>query len=160
MAITFNPTVSFQSRRQSYVSDADLGSDAVRPEMPNVQASPIEKQKVSPLRGAFSDIAKFFVSTSEMTQATIKAIAYGFVTGTAVAAYKWATKAIPAAFKEGGSIVETLKHPAKSIGWKGNLLAGVAALGVASYNLVRGKLRTNQRTANVDHQLYTGHRDI
>lgn len=154
MAISLNPAINFTSNRTN--RNYEYLSNPTVQDVPQEYTAP----KQQPARTAFSDIAKFFVSTSEMTKATIKAVVYGFLTGTAIAGYKWATKAIPNAFKEGGSLVETMKHPAKSIGWKGNLFAGVAALGVASFQIVKGKLKTNQRTANVDHQLYTGHRDI
>ena len=155
MAITFNPALSFQASRPNPVIDTEIKSESVNSTVPVM-----ENPKVSPVRGVLSNIAKAFVSTTQMTQATIKAVVYGFITGSIVAGYKYVTTAIPAAFKEGGSIIETLEHPARSIGWKGNFMAGVAALGVASYHIMRGMLKTNQGTANVDHQLYTGHRDV
>lgn len=157
MAINFNPAITFRAKAPINPENNGISEENIQPVTQVPVTSPA---KVSPVRGAFSDIAKFYVSASEMTKAVIKAGAYGFMTGTAVAAYKWMSKALPNAFKEGGSIVNTIKHPARSIGWKGNLFAGVAALGVATYHIVRGKLKANQGTANVDHQLYTGHRDI
>ncbi len=117
-------------------------------------------QKDTPVRDGVADVAKFFVSTSEMTRATVKGAISGFLAGTLVAGYKFVTKVLPNTFKEGNSILNAFKNPAKSIGTKGNLTAVGVAVGVFLGNIVLGKLRANQRTANVDHQLYTGHRDV
>lgn len=141
MAVYFNPSVSFRS-------GAALNNDGSNAQQPQ-----------TPVKDGVADVAKFFVSTSEMTKAAVKGGIYGFLAGTAVAGYKFVTKVIPNTFKEGNSILNAFKHPAKSLGWKGNLLAGAAALGVFAFHIVKGKLSANQKTADVDHQLYTGHRD-
>ena len=127
-------------------------------DMNYVNTSPNSTQ--TPFKNGIANIAKLFVVTGEMTKGIIKAVLYGFLTGTVIAGWKWTTKALPKAFTKEGSIKETFNHPARSIGWKANLLAGTAALGVAAYHIVRARLKSNQGTANVDHQLYTGHRDI
>lgn len=142
MSLYFNPSVSFQA-------DARLKSDGLQ-----------SSRQQSPVRDGVADVAKFFVSTSEMTKATVKGGIYGFLAGTTVAGYKFVTKVLPDTFKEGNSILNAFKHPAKSIGRKGNLAAVGVAVGVFLGNILMGKLRANQRTANVDHQLYTGHRDV
>lgn len=144
MAVRFNPSISFQSGTKCS----------------NCESSNAAPQRQTPVKDGVADVAKFFVSTSEMTKATVKGGIYGFLAGTAVAAYRFLAKALPNTYKEGDSILNAFKHPAKTIGWKGNLFAGVTALGVFGFHLVKGKLSANQRTANVDHQLYTGHRDI
>jgi len=152
MMVSFRPAVTFTA---DYKPNNTNNSANPQPNSV-VEGSP----KRTPVKDAVSDVAKFFVSTSEMTKATVKGGIYGFLTGTAVAGYRFMTKAIPQALKKGDSILEVFKHPAKSIGWKGNLFAASAAILVAGYHIIKGKLSANQRTANVDHQLYTGHRDI
>lgn len=163
MKINFNPSVSFRKNDQTSISNSVTKDENVK----DVSAAdlPIAEPELNPqhkniFKEAIADIAKFFTSTNEMTKGSIKAAAYGFIAGTAVAGWKWVTKALPKAFSKNGSLKEVIKHPAKSIGWKANLLAGTAALGVASYQIIKAKLTANKKTADIDHQLYTGHRTL
>lgn len=139
--VSFNPSVNFKAVSSSVTESPAAVSAPVKT---NAAPQKTQKNNKSHLK-----IGNIFIATSSV----LKALIYGFLTGTAVAAYNWATKAIPNSAKNGKSLIETLRHPAKSIGWKGNLFAGVAALGVATYHIMRGKIKAEQRSARLDNTI-------
>ena len=117
-----------------------------------------EKPKTLKERGA--DVWKFFASANAFTQAIVKGLAYGVATGAAILAGSWLFNTLPKAFtKEGPKFAEILKHPIKHINKSGKVLASIGTVLVAGYHAVKGKLDANQRTANIDHKLKTGHRE-
>lgn len=138
----------------------------------------LEKQKAHPSVVSYADpnakkpfkmrvidgignIAKFFVSMGEMTKATFKAIGGAALAGTATMGAFWAFGTLPKAFQQGKEMLkEVCKHPIKNTSKTGKVVAGVAAAGVATYHIIKGILTMNMRTANVDHALKTGHRDV
>ena len=163
MEIGFNPAVSFRAAKadesakktstiQSPVS-TDLEKDSVE-----IAAKSDKKEKKRPFRNFIANVAKFFATTTEMVKGTIKGTAYGITTGAAVLTGGWLFGALPAGFRKGGSLKEVCKHPLKSIGTKSKVAAGLATLAVGAYHIIAAKLKANQKTANVDHQLKTGHR--
>ncbi len=160
MAIKIIPSVSFRASDTVVAKGSAQSNQQVTNNtgVSGTNSQPVRSKKT--IKDRIADIAKFYTVAGEMTKGTFKAIAYGFLAGTAVAGWAWMTKTLPQAFSKGSSVKSVFANPAKSIGWKSNLLAGTAALAVAAYQLVKAKLKANQRTANVDHQLYTGHRDI
>ena len=106
-------------------------------------------------------IAKFFVGLNEMTKATFKGIGGAFAAGGATLATFWAFGTLPRAFKAGKeSMKEVVKHPLKNISKAGKVTAGVLAAGALTYHIIKGVLTMNKRTANVDHSLKIGHRDV
>lgn len=151
MQVSFNPAVSF--RQQAPVINP-------QPVVQSNQVNTVPEQKVkrSGFREDISKIAKFFTTLSEMTKATFKAAGYGLLTGAVSLAGFWAFGAVPRGFKQGNALIDVFKHPVRSISKKGKVVTALATLGVAGYHLIKGKLTANQRTANVDHQLKTGHR--
>ncbi len=152
MAIEFNPAISSYNYRPQHVnfSANNIANTTVPQEKPENNKSGFKED--------LSKIAKFFTTLSEMTKATVKGVAFGGVTGAAFLSGFWLFKALPKGFRKGQSLTNVFKHPLKSIGTKGKVISGIAALAVASAHIIKGKLRANQRTANVDHQLKTGHR--
>lgn len=150
MQVNFNPVVSFKHQTPTSTNNSTTS-------VAQVVVVP-ENQKKSGFREDISRIAKFFTTLSEMTKATVKAAAYGGLTAGAFLAGFWTFGALPRGFKKGNSLMEVCKRPIKNISTKGKIITTLATLGVASYHLIKGKLVTNQRTANVDHQLKTGHR--
>lgn len=110
------------------------------------------------LREGLSDTAKFYTNAKEMTKATAKAVGYGTIAAGATFAGFWLFGAVPRSIKEVNLLA--FKNPLKSLSTKGKVLTALAGVAVAGYELIRGKLRANQKTANVDHQLKTGHRTV
>lgn len=148
MQVSFNPNISF--KQQPMVQN-------IVPQV-NTVYIPQENKKSSGFREDISKVAKFFTTLSEMTKATIKAVGYGTATAGISLAGFWAFGTLPRSAKTWKTFVSAFKNPVKNISKKGKIISTVAALGVASYQLIKGKLKSNQRTANVDHQLKTGHR--
>lgn len=153
MRVSFNPAVSF--RQQSVQQPQTVAASAT-----TTAEIPKKKDVGLGFREGISNIAKFFVNLNEMTKASLKAVGYGALTAVGTMTGYWALGAFPRGFKEGNSVKDVFKHPIKNISKKGKVVSAVAALGVASYHLIKGKLVSNQRTANVDHQLKTGHREV
>lgn len=124
----------------------------------------IETTKTPKKRKGFmegiSNIAKFFVSLGEMTKASLKAVGAAAVTVAGTMTAFWAFGALPKALQQGKeAIKEVCKHPIKNTSKAGKVVAGIAGAGVAAYYIIKGILTMNQRTANVEHALKTGHRD-
>ena len=159
MQVSFNPNVSFKSQTPQFANQIQNSAAQSIPQTgvaPVVAAAEPEKRKG--LREDISKIAKFFTTLSEMTKASFRAVGYGALTVAASLTGFWAFGAVPRGFKKGNNILDAFKHPVKNISKKGKVITTLLGLGVASYHLIKGKLISNQRTANVDHQLKTGHR--
>lgn len=156
MQVNFNPNVNF--KQQTITTQVPTGQNVIsQPVQPVV----INNKKSSGFKEKISNVAKFFTNLSEMTKATIKAIAYGGLTSFAIGAGYWTFGAFPRGLrsKEKGTFKNVLNKPFKSLSTKGKVVTVLAGVGVAAFHLIKGKLTANQRTANVDHQLKTGHRN-
>ncbi len=154
MQVSFNPNVSFRQQTNTTTQNNN-GATA-----PTVIVVPAETKKKSGFREDLSKIAKFFTTLSEMTKASIKAIGYGTLTAASFMAGFWAFGTLPRGFKKGNSLIGVFKHPIKNTSKTGKVVSALAGLGVAAYHIIKGRLTTNQRTANVEHQLKTGHRTV
>lgn len=153
MQVYFNPNVSFRAQN---TSTKHVDVNTVKAQTPVVvQPEPPAKKKSGLIEG-ISNIAKFFANFSEMTKATIKGTGYGLLTSAGVAFGFWSLESLPKAVQQ-KSLETVLKNPLKAISTKGKVLTAIAGLGVASYHLIKGKLSANQRMANVEHKLQTGH---
>ena len=122
-----------------------------------------ENKKTKPkttFREKTANFWKFLAATNKMIQATFKGLLYGAATTAAFLGGSWLFKTLPKAFaKEGPKFTEILHHPIKNIAKSGKVMAGIAGTSVFTYQIIAGKLRANQRTADIDHQLKTGHRN-
>jgi len=156
MPVNFNPNLTFTNQMQE--------NQSVVSQKPEVAAAkPAESdsfKKSGSFKEDISNIAKFFATLSEMTKATVKAIGYGFGTVGAFLAGNWLFNVLPNGFKKGNSLKQAFTHPIKNIGRTGKIIAGLAGVSVAGYQIIKGKLIANQLTANIDHQLKTGHRTV
>lgn len=166
MAVCFNSNVSFRADAAAFSKAENTENIAVQnavsaPSYPNdaVEVAKKQKKKRYSFKDFIADTAKFFVTTTEMVKGTFKGIFYGAAAGASVFGASWLFGTLPKAFGN-GVLKEALKSPLKSIGKNSKITAGLAALGICAYHVIAAKLKANQRTANVDHQLKTGHRDI
>ena len=132
MEIGFNPNVSFSAAKPQ-----DTNSIGSSPISENLQ------QKSDSI---------------ELKSKQLKGSAYGLLSGAAVLGGSWLFGALPRGFRKGGSLKDVCTHPLKNIGTKSKVVAALVTLAVGSYHIVAAKLKANQKTANVDHQLKTGHR--
>lgn len=104
---------------------------------------------------------KFFASANQLANAYVKGLFYACATGAGLLGVSWVFNTLPKAFKkEGPKFAEILKHPLKNIPKSGKVIAGLGATVVMGYHAVQGKLKANQRTAEIDHKMKIGHRDV
>lgn len=157
MQVSFNPNVNFKQQIQT---QGIAGQNSVPYNVP-VQPAVVANKKSSSFKEKISNVAKFFTNLSEMTKATVKAFAYGGLTSFAIGASYWTFGAFPRGLrsKEKGAFKNVLNKPFKSLSTQGKVITLLAGASVAAFQLIKGKLTANQRTANVDHQLKTGHRN-
>lgn len=164
MEIGFNPNVSFRAGKQPELDKTAKiqKTQTTETEKDSVDLSAVKekKEKKHYIRNFIANVAKFFATTTEMVKGTVKGTAYGLASGAAILGGSWLFSALPRGFRKGGSIKDICKNPLKNIGTKSKVIAGVATLAVGSYHIIAAKLRANQKTANVDHQLKTGHRPV
>lgn len=116
------------------------------------------KEQSSGIKGAVASTAYAWVNVTEAIKGILKGTIYGFLTGTAVAGFdliKSGTKK----YKKGQIHFSELWNRKKAMSKTGKVLSFVAAGLVFVGHLVNAKLNINKRTANVDHMLYSGHRD-
>ena len=92
------------------------------------------------------------IGATVQVEGTAKGAIYGTLTGGLIMAFGW-FKAIPQGFKKGNSIIKVFKHPFQVIGSKTKITAGITAVGIAAYNIVKGFLQANQRRAFIDQKL-------
>lgn len=150
MKIDYNPHIAFRAETQP--TQAKASESATKP------AEPDTFKKSGSVKEDIGRIAKFSTTLGEMTKAAAKAIGYGAATAAAGLTCGWLFGALPRGFKKGGSIIKTFKNPLQSISKKAKIITGLSTAAVAGYQLIKGKLATNQKTSNVDHQLKIGHR--
>lgn len=168
MAVGLNPSVNFTGYRISDKQMAELKEKAQNnPEMLSLldeaktdeytaddkNVSKKKPKKQHKLKKGLASIAKFFTATEEITKGTAKGAVYGSMTGIGLMAAGWLLGALPHGFKKGNSLKEVFKHPIKSISKSTKITSALAAIGVATYHIIRGKLQANQRNAFVDQKL-------
>ena len=161
MPVGLNPNVSFTSYRISDANMEALKDKAQKnPEMLAIlnEAKSDEYESEKPkkknkFKNAIASVAKFFTATEEITKGTAKGAVYGTMSGVGIMVAGWLLGSLPQGFKKGNSLKEVFKHPIKSISKSTKLTAGITAVGVAAYHIIRGKLNANQRNAFVDQKL-------
>lgn len=160
-------SVNFRANEAQQPETKVETNNATNPQIPedvpdsfeNLQPEGSEKPKKS-LKNGVANVWKFFSTANQMTRSTLKGIFYGAATAVGLLGGSWIFKALPNAFsKEGPTLKNTIKHPLKAVGKSGKIIAGIGAGAVLAYQLIAGKLEANQKTAVIDHKMYTGHRD-
>ena len=161
MKVGFNPNVSFRSSSQAQQSVAEKpASNALKnDEVTLSDKNAAQGNKKKPFRNFIANVAKFFATTTEMVKGTFKGAGYGAATAGGILAVGWLFGALPQGFRKGGSLKEVCKNPIKSIGTKTKVGAAVAAVAVLAGHIISAKLKANQKTADIDHQLKVGHRN-
>jgi len=163
MQVNFHPSVSFKSEAATPAVNSDDKFSQLEKRLTDIEAKinnpdtfikPEAKQKKG-FKGFIAAVAKAYTNTTEMVKGTFKGIVYGAMTGLGLLAGGWLLGPFANAFKKGNPFKETIKKP---VGTKAKVVAGLGTAGVAVYHVVKARLKANQKTSNVDHQLRTGHR--
>lgn len=165
MPVSLNPHITFK---------AETIQDKVRP-TPKEQATKTETQEViqeqnnqdkflnsqdkkepetkKTLKQRLASILKFFIATEEITKGTAKGAIYGTLTGGLIMGAGWFFGALPKGMKNVNSLVEVFKHPFRSISSKTKITAGITAVGIAAYHIVKGNLQANLQKTFIDQKL-------
>lgn len=115
-------------------------------------------EQPSGIKGAVANTAYAWVNVTEAIKGILKGTIYGLLTGTAIAGFDM-IKSGTKKYKKGQIHFSELWNRKKAMSKTGKVLSFVAAGLVFVGHLVNAKLNINKRTANVDHMLYSGHRD-
>ncbi len=145
----------------------DIKETAVENKLDAVDADAVESavdnqpKRKTTFKEKIANVWKFFASLGQMTKAVGKGIMYGVATAGTLLAGSWLFNTLPKAFsKEGPKLAQVFKHPITHIAKSGKVIAGIGAAAVFAYHLIAGRLTANQRTADIDHKLHVGHRDV
>ena len=167
MAITFNPQINY-SERPSFGNDS-LAENALA--LTSTKTASVTQPTQAPkktVKGFIAKIAYAWVNLVEGTKGIVSGLLAGFAAGTFVAGADWLISGLKKTFKSGeGEVLaskferfkDMFKHPRAQLGKFGKIVAPIVAVGVLVTHLISARLKANQRTANVDHMLYEGHRD-
>lgn len=120
---------------------------------PQTNATNLNQQKKSTLKNKIASIAKFFTATEEITKGTAKGAIYGTLTGGLIMAGGWLFGALPRGFQKGNSLIKIFKHPYQAISSKTKITAGITAIGIAVYHIIRGNMQANLHKAFIDKKL-------
>lgn len=165
MPVSLNPHITFK---------AETIQDKVKP-TPSEQATNTETQEViqeqnnqdkflnsqdkkehetkKTLKQRLASILKFFIATEEITKGTAKGAIYGTLTGGLIMGAGWFFGALPKGMKNVNSLVEVFKHPFRAISSKTKITAGITAVGIAAYHIVKGNLQANLQKTFIDQKL-------
>ena len=140
-------SASYVNKRQAFTGD-DIKSVGVDDTVINNQKPKKERKFVN----GISNIAKFFAKFGEVTKGIFKSVFYGALTFSGLTL----AGTLPKAFAKGNKFKETIMKFGK-LGVKGKLITGFATAGVVTFHVIKGILKANKKSANVDHSLHTGH---
>lgn len=171
MTITINPKINYSNNiafkniekpdSQSHEKAQNIVSNRASQVIQDAQPQPYSQsytEQHSGVKGAVANTAYAWVNVTEAIKGILKGTIYGFLTGTAVAGFDM-IKSGTKKYKKGQIQFSELWNRKKAMSKTGKVLSFVAAGLVFVGHLVNAKLNINKRTANVDHMLYSGHRD-
>lgn len=165
MPVSLNPHITFKSENIQDNVKQTPNEQATKTETPqaiqeqNNQDKFLNSQdKKEPetkktLKQRLASILKFFIATEEITKGTAKGAIYGTLTGGLIMGAGWFFGALPKGMKNVNSLVEVFKHPFRSISSKTKITAGITAVGIAAYHIVKGNLQANLQKTFIDQKL-------
>ena len=123
---------------------------------PSVNAPLVQnKNEYKGFNGFVAKCANFYLNTTTVTGGVFKGIFDGLAVGTGIAAVNTIYRAC---FVENVKFLDALMHPTRALGKIGKVVAPIVATLVMGVDIVSSVLRANKKTADVDHELRTGHR--
>lgn len=165
MSVSLNPQITFKAENiQEKVKPAQ-NEPVLKPEKQQViqeqnnqdkflnSQEKKEPETKKTLKQRLASILKFFIATEEITKGTAKGAIYGTLTGGLIMGAGWFFGALPKGMKKGNSLVEVFKHPFRAISSKTKITAGIVAVGIAAYHVVKGNLQANLQKTFIDQKL-------
>lgn len=158
MQITFSPGVNNSKRTHFCIGSSDSKSIDYYKNYSekNSKKSNSYESSTSP-KGIVAKLGYAWVNFSEGTKGFIKGIFYGMLTTVGICLYK-TVKLSFKKYKNKEIKFSEMFHYKKVMTKPAKFLAVMAGGTVFAANLVIATLKANQRSANVDHMLYDGHR--
>lgn len=156
MAIKINPAIQ-NSLKTSFGNEEKLSTENSSNNNLITNSTAEQKNKITP-KDVIAKTAYTWVNFSEGIKGVAKGVFYGIVSGAAVAAVNTIFSGVRK-FKNKQIKFLQIFNPKKAMSKVGKTLAFVTAGIVFAGNLIIAKLRANLKTADVDHMLYTGHRE-
>lgn len=156
MLINITPKLNY-SNKITYCSE---NLNAIKPDLnknTTTEKTQNPAKKSAGFRGFIANISYAWVNVAEGFKGLVKGAWYGFLAGTAVAGIS-TIHSVNKRIKQGEKLGFFAKLDPKNISKGGKVLSWVTAGTVLLGNLIWASMKANQRTANVDHALYTGHR--
>lgn len=144
MPVTFNPQIMHSQK--TYQNMPFKGDNFASPEQiqaaVNEDSLQVNDQLNNEPTGIIGKVAYAWINFSEGTNGIFKGLVYGALTGGVIAGCD--------------KIVAKIKG--RPMGKVGKIVAPIVGVIVLGYHMIMARLTANQRTANVDHMLYDGHR--
>jgi hypothetical protein len=109
-------------------------------------------------KGFLAKIAYAYINASEITKGFVKGVINGGIIGTTIAGTDFVVSTIRKVANKEITLSEAFHHPLKPMGAFGKIVAPLSAALILTTDLIAGRLHANKRTADVDHELHTGHR--
>lgn len=165
MPVSLNPHITFKAENIQDQVKTSKDEHATKPETQQTiqEQKPQDKflnsqEKKEPetkktLKQRLASILKFFIATEEITKGTAKGAIYGTLTGGLIMGAGWFFGALPKGMKNVNSLVEVFKHPFRAISSKTKITAGITAVGIAAYHIVKGNLQANLQKTFIDQKL-------
>lgn len=161
MAVNLNPQIKLSNTAPKQ-TDAAVEPTKVTTENPVPPAPAVQPVKQPLIKRIASGAAYGWINLSESVKGVVEGLVLGTLLGTAIAGYDLMTSGVKKAWNTKSkftSFKEMVTSPRKYLGRTGKIYAPIAALAMFCGYMLKAKLTINQRTANVDHALYTGHRE-
>lgn len=161
MAINLIPQVKFTSQVAFKQKESATKPDAATTQ----QEQSVSTDSKPGAKGFIAKIAYAWINATEMTKGFFGGLFTGGFVGTTIAAGDWLVSGLKKTGKKQAKGVEKFKFsqmfkkPTSALSKVGKIYAPIVAGVIFVGSLISARLKANQRTSNVDHQLKTGHRD-
>lgn len=143
--------IAFQNQNVNLAKpDADKKNKITEP-------SKQQPKKSTGIRGVAAGVSYAWINLTEGIKGLVKGAWYGFLAGTLTAGIS-AHFSAKNRIKKGEKIGLLERYKPKNMTKTTKVLSWAVAGAILVWNLILAKMRANQKTANVDHALYTGHR--
>lgn len=157
MQITFNPASNNLKSISFGIENLDKNNlEYSKKYSDKTTKKKTDKTNTSP-KGILAKLGYAWVNFSEGTKGIFKGIFYGVLTSAAFSTYKTLSSGIKK-YKQKEIKFSEIFNYKKTLSKSAKVLTVFLGAAVFMANLVIATLKANQRSANVDHMLYDGHR--
>lgn len=156
MPVTLNPQLKYGVSFKENLAQKNMQEQTVAAPPAQTSTATSAQPKPSLIKRMIAKIAYGWINLSEFARGLTAGVIVGGITGTGLAAADLLVSGVKN-IKDLG--FKQAFKPSNSLGKVGKILAPITSLVVLVGFMINAKLNANKRTANVDHAIYTGHRD-